>query len=414
MAQNTPKIYISKQQHYGCMMCGRCCRRFHVLITKAEIERLSKLDWTGEADVPEAFFTEIKGFNYFKRKDDGGCVFLDDRGVCRMHKRFGFERKALTCRGYPFNIVSTFKGEVSVLARMDCSSVVDDCGPEIRAQEKDIEKLVSELRFGNGFSPEQLCGMDRKAVEALCAHLQEIVNDASLSMPDRARLLMALADRAERLGGVFLSDHKTMEEVYPSLIASMKAALPEQLRFNIGFLARCLFRQWLASYCRRDEEILHPGMGTRIAHAWNIAKLTAGFGNLCKLGWEHPDFPARKASLFDTRQVKSTSDAWDIFRKFLSVRLECFQFFGVAYYGTNIFDGLRTLFLTYPVTLALARLSAASRGAGAIEREDVRYAVLAMDHAHGRSPALRFKTTRTREKFFASQYSQLIFSLGEE
>ncbi len=415
------KITISRQQHYGCMMCGRCCRRFYVLLSRAEKERIQTLDWKDEPDVPTDFCQEINGFLYYRRRPDGGCLFLDDKGVCRMHRRFGFEKKALTCRGYPFNIVSTFPGEVSVLVRMDCPAVLEDHGPAITEQRQDIEKLVAELHFGSGFTPTQLKGMERHAVEALCAKFQELLKDEAVGMADCMRAMMHLARRAEALGGTFLSDRETMLEVYPSLLSTIKADVPEMTRYGLNTLSKSLFRQFLSYYCRRDEELLKTGLGSRLRQTWNIGKLCLGYGNLARFGYEFPDFPIRRARLFDRvvneartqTSIAEQREVWATYRRFLSVRLECFQFFGVAYYGTDIFSGLIALFLTYPIVLAFARIWAASRGVECIAAEDVKHAIGAMDHCHGRSPALKFKSIRSRERMLANSYSQLVFALGD-
>ena len=145
------KITMSNQQRYSCIMCGRCCRRFHVLLRPAEIDRLKALDWGDEPDVPTDFVVTIHGFPYFRRQPDGGCVFLGQDGACRMHRRFGFDQKALTCRGYPFNIVSTFPGEVSVLARMDCPAVLQNHGTPIREQRRDIENSSKNFVLATAF-----------------------------------------------------------------------------------------------------------------------------------------------------------------------------------------------------------------------------------------------------------------------
>ena len=408
-------IYISAQQHYGCLMCGRCCRRFHVLLRPEEIERISKLDWGDEENVPSDFSHVINGYPYFRRKpDDGACVFLDDAGVCRMHRRFGFDRKALTCRGYPFNIVSTFPGEISVLARMDCPAVLLDNGAPIRSQKRDIERLVSELHFGKGFTERQLQGMDKPAVIAFRDVMQDILEDDSLDMSQCALMLMSLCKRAEQLGGVFLSDMPTMREVYPSMLKSLRDDIPELPKYGLGTYAKLMFRQLLGFYCRRDEEILDTGIKSRLRMAWNMARVCLGGGNLARFGYEHPDFPLRKAMLFSRRPQDKSRETWKTYRKFLSVRFECLQFFGVSYYSTDIFTGLKALLLTYPLALALAQIKSCSRGVDEIAAEDVQYAVSAIDHCHGRSPALRFSNVRFRERALFNSYSEIVFALSGE
>lgn len=410
-----PKIYISGQQHYACQMCGRCCRRFRVLLTRGEVERLSKLDWGDEPDVPKDFSHDINGYPYFRRREsDGGCVFLDDAGGCRMHKRFGFNEKALTCRGYPFNIVSTFKGEVSVLARMDCPGVLYDKGPDIRSQQKDITRLVSELRFGNGFTEKQLAGMSRKAVETFCLKMRAILDDESLSMSECMRFLMAFVIRAEQLGGTFMSDESTMADVYPSMMKKIREDIPEQTRYGLPGWAKYIFRQIMCAYSRRDEEFLHTGLLHRLKQSWNIARLCFGGGNLHNFGYEHPDCSVRKARMFRNQEYHSERDAWTAYRRFLSVRFECLQFFGVAYYGADIFAGAKALMLTYPLVLAFARIFAFSHGHDELTYDDVCHGIASVDHCHGRSVALNFKGSRRREAYLAANYSQLVFALGDE
>lgn len=410
-----PKIYISRQQHYGCLLCGRCCRRFHVLLRPAEVERLSKLDWGDEPDVPTDFCHVIKGFPYFKRKEtDGGCVFLDENGVCRMHRKFGFDKKALTCRGYPFNIVSTFPGEVSVLARMDCPAVLTDNGAPIRSQSHDIEQLVSELRFGSGFTSRQLQGMEKASVLEFRDKLQAILDDESMDMRECALMLMSVCRRAEQLGGIFLNDNETMKEVYPSMMTTLRNDISELPKYGLGLYCRMVFRQLLSFYCRRDEEILSPSIASRISQAWNTAMICIGGGNLGKFGYEHPDYPVRRAGIFDAKHLDCSRETWAVLRKFISVRLECLQFFGVSYYGADIFSGLKALLLVFPMSLALAKIHACSRDAEDISADDVKYAISAIDHCHGRSPALSFKHIRMREKTLFNSYSELVFALCGE
>lgn len=413
-----PKINISKQQHYACIMCGRCCRRFQVLVTHAELERFAKLDW-GEDGPPKEMHNIINGYAYFKRKpEDGGCIFQDDNGLCIMHRKFGFAKKALTCRGYPFNIVSTFPGEVSVLARMDCPAVVQDKGPLITSQHMDIAQLVSEMRFGMPFTAKQMAGLERKTLECLCGKLQEMLQDSSMGMASCAKLMMQFVIRAQQLGASFLNDEPTMAEVYPSMIEKLREGIEDLPKYDFGFLARLTFRQHFSNYCRRDEEIIIPSFKARLRQFWNIARLCFGGGNLKSFGYEHPDIAIRKTGLLkhhvseELESIEENRTAWASFRRFISVRLECFQFFGASYYGADVFSGLRALMLTYALALAFARIWAASRGSARIDASDVEHAVMAVDHCHGRSPALNFFSSRRNENMLSAKFSSIVHSLG--
>ena len=404
-------IYISALQNYSCMMCGLCCRRFRVLLTSEERARFAAKDWREYPEIPDDFADRLDGWLYFKR-GPRGCVFIGEKGECIMHARYGFDFKAFTCRGYPFNIVSTFPGEVSVLARMDCPAVLANHGKPIRQQRTDIEKLISEMKFGSGFTALQLAGLERKSVENIRDFAMKIVADQESCVPLRMRMLMLFARRMEQLGSTFLNDNETMKEVYPTLLKTLRTEAAELPRWRISAPLRTLFRQRLVAYSRRDEEIMRITPMQRMRQAWNIARLVFGGGNLRSLSSEHPDVPLRKAALLSCVPLKFEEGAFDAFLRFLNVRLECFQFFGVAYYGTDIFAGLRALCLTFSIVLAFAKIHASSRGAESIAPEDMNYGVFAMDHCHGRLPFLRFSVARIRENRLADSFSQLLYSLG--
>ena len=404
-------IYISALQNYSCKMCGLCCRRFLVLLTPEERARIASKDWSDLTDVPKEFSERKNGWLYFKRCSRG-CVFVGEDGACRMHARYGFDFKAFTCRGYPFNIVSTFPGEVSVLARMDCPAVLENFGKPIRQQRADIERLVSEMRFGSGFTELQLAGLERKAVERLRDFAVEILDDKESTVPLRMRMLMLFAKRVEQLGSLFMNDFETMKEVYPTLKGTLRAEAVELPRWRVSAPLRALFRQRLVAYCRRDEEALTVTPWHRVRQAWNIARLVLGWGNLRSISQEHPDFPLRKLDLFSCAPLEFEEGAFSTFLRFMNVRLECLQFFGVAYYGTDIFSGLRALCLTFSIVLAFAKVHSAARGAASISAEDMDYGVFAMDHCHGRQPFLRYRTARVRENRLSDSYSQLLYSLG--
>ncbi len=408
------KIQISQTQRYSCQLCGRCCRRFHVLIRPEELAGLQSLDWGNEPDVPTDFHHNIHGETYFRRREDGSCVFLDEHGGCRMHRRFGFRVKALTCKGYPFNVVSTFPGEVSVLAHMDCPAVAQGHGTPIHLQRKDIEHLVSQLHFGAGFTESLRQGLSRPAIESICQNLRNILKRNDLAISQQIGFLWLLTLRCEQLGAAFLNDGPTMREVLPSMLSHLEEELQDLPRLGVHGLSRVYFRQWLTLYCRRDEEIVNPGLEQRLGGLCAVAKVVGGYGNLHALGKEHPDFPLRKAPLFDRKPgPPPPPETWEVYRRFLDVHLETFQFFGAAYYNQPFYVGLKALLLTYPLALASARIHAASNNREVIEQEDVLYAVMSIAHIHGRSPSLRLPGARHTEAYFAGKrFPRLLFDLG--
>jgi len=415
----TPKVHIARNQNYACILCGRCCRRFQVRMTEAEVARLQALDWGDEPNVPTDFVHRRNGQAYFRRRDDGACVFLDDAtGGCRMHARFGLAVKALTCRGYPHNLASTWPGEVSVVARLDCPAVQQHAGKPLEANRRQIEGLVAELGTRGGFTPGQLDGLNRDAVRLVTRALVTLVEEPTTAPPGTwALALAAAAERFAALGPSFLGDTETMAEVLPSLLRSVRQEALDRPGGRLAGLSRGVFREWLAAYCRRDEELVRPGVWVRARRTAALAAYAVGLGSLRTMGREHPAVPLRRVHLFAGRGTWEPSghEAWECYRRLLVARLEGPQFFGVAYYGVPFLTGLRALLQSYALVLAAARGHAAGRSSRRIEAEDVRYAVGAVDHCLGRSPLLQWRLWRSVEAYFSGpRYGRLLNSLGWE
>lgn len=414
-----PKVHIARNQRYACILCGRCCRRFRVRLTEEEAARLGALRWGDEPDVPRDFVERSGAYLFFRRRGDGACVFQDGAtGACRIHARFGLAVKALTCRGYPHNIASTWPGEVSVVARMDCPAVQRNAGPPLESRRREIEALVAELGTRGGFTAEQLEGLSREAAVRVTGALVRLVEEPTSAPPGTWALALAMAaERFAALGPAFLGDSETMDEVLPSFVRSVRRDAEGRSVGRVGVLSRVVFREWLAAYCRRDEELVRPGLGVRLRRTAALAGYAAGLGSLRVMGREHPDVPLRRAGLFHGRGFWEPSDhgAWECYRRLLTARLEAPQFFGVAYYGVPFFTGLRALLQTYALVLAAARCHAAGRSSRRIEAQDVHYAVGAVDHCLGRSPLLQWRTWRTVEAYFAGpRYARLLNTLGWE
>lgn len=419
-------VTIAADQRYACILCGQCCRRFHVLMKEKEIEAIAALDWGDEPDVPEEFVHRIHGLPYFRRNDDGECVFLDcDSNTCRMHSRFGFDAKALTCRGFPYCIVPTFWGEVSVVARMDCPGVRRNKGSLIRDDKRTIMRLIQDLGPRGGFTAEQLQGLSRESIELITKGLRDFIRKRTdLPQPTRAYAFNLAVERFRLLGMGFLKDTATLAEVMPSFFERVVQDAETLPWRGLGPFARLVFRQLLAVYLRRDEEIVNPTHTGRLRRTIELARYTIGNGSFRALGAEHPDYPLRKARLFrsytekqitGTTTVAEQAEMWDCYWRLILTRLETLQFFGAAYYDQPFFVGLRALALAYPLVFAAARYHAAAAGSDRIRLEDVDYAVGAIDHCLGRSPLLQVRAWRSVEEYFGGpRFGRVLRALGPE
>jgi len=297
---------------------------------------------------------------------------------------------------------------------MDCPAVLRNQGQLIRNSRRDIEKLVAEMRFRDGFTSTQLDGLSRPVIELLCQVLREELSAATLTPGNQACHLWQLVRRWQKLGPIFLNDLETLQTVMPSIRQKSRSDLIDLPKLGLSSFSKAYFRQCLSNYCQRDEEMLATGLGARSQRAFLLLKVLLGGGNLRPFGHEHPDFPLRKVQLFRApARVTPAPEIWESYWRFLSVRLECYQFFGFAYYDLPFFAGLSALLLTYPLALAHARINATSEGRQEITATDVEYAVSSIDHSHGRSPRLKFQFCRSIENYFVTErYPNLVFALG--
>ncbi|HET6426488.1 MAG TPA: YkgJ family cysteine cluster protein [Planctomycetaceae bacterium] len=96
-------------QNWDCHNCGGCCTQHLIEVTEAERQRILAQNWTPADGIPagQPLFEWHAGPPWKKRyrlahRPDGGCVFLDDKGLCRIHAKFGEAAKPLACRIYPY------------------------------------------------------------------------------------------------------------------------------------------------------------------------------------------------------------------------------------------------------------------------------------------------------------------------
>lgn len=419
-----PRLRIARDQRFSCIQCARCCRRWHVALSRSEIEHLRTLDWP-RGHAPERDpVTVIRRQSYIAHRDNGDCVFLDpETGLCRIHSRFGEHAKPFGCRVYPFSIGSTFAGEVSVTARLDCPAACRNTGAPLADHRAELERFASTLgKHTPTFDSHDLQGLTREGAEAVADGAVRIVRNTERPIPLTAVTLSAYADRLGQLGAAFINDTDTFATVIPSLIDRLSATAAGHTYRPVGAVSRAVFREWLAACLRRDEEVIGKPVTARFVRTAELVRMLANRGNPSRLGSEHPDLPLDSAELFEKDRTPQAipaepdadeMDVWDAFRRCLLGRLESRQFFGAHLYGRPLLEGLRALALVYPPILAAARLHAAAEtGASRIRPADVEYAVGAVDHGFGRAGRLQSNLLRSTEIFFGGlRHASLLATL---
>lgn len=148
-------LRIDPEQRFSCSQCGRCCHRFEVVVSAAEIElyrRRNAIAWfrdTGHlAGVEREPFEAIPGMSGLQRirkRADGACGFLSDDNRCRIHEELGAAKKPLTCRLFPYAFRPAVDGVV-VTVSFGCPTIVANQGQLIASGDQliAIESLRDE------------------------------------------------------------------------------------------------------------------------------------------------------------------------------------------------------------------------------------------------------------------------------
>lgn len=398
-------------QNWSCHSCGGCCRQHGIFITDAEKERIEKQGWTEADGIPKGQPIFVRMGGWFGKKwhrlahqPDGACVFLDDKGLCRIHAKFGEPAKPLACRIYPYAFHPA-GGKITVGLRFSCPSVVANRGKAVTDQKREIKELA------------------RQVVPASAAQAKApwLANGSRVDWPDFHQFLDAIdAILASELpvwrrlvaGNLLMDVVETsqfdkvsgprLQEFLSIILEGIQDELPEELTSipepsNIG---RTQFRLLAGHYARKDNYGSNEGGWTG---RWNLLtsalKLTRGRGLMPSLQ------PALAAVPFEQLEqpfgLPEESD--ELFERYFRVKVSGLSFCGPAYYRTSLVEGFRSLSLVYPAVLWIARWLAAGQQATRLNTAHVEQALAIADHHHGYSPAFGTWGFRKRVQTLARQ-----------
>ncbi|HVV99421.1 MAG TPA: YkgJ family cysteine cluster protein, partial [Planctomycetaceae bacterium] len=142
-----PPLKLPVLQNWSCHSCAGCCRQHAIEITEEERQRIISQGWESQPGYGpnEPIFVWNSGPIWKKRyrlahRADGGCVFLDEKGLCRIHAKFGEPAKPLACRIYPYAFHPAGK-QVTVSLRFSCPSVVANRGTPLTENQKELKQL---------------------------------------------------------------------------------------------------------------------------------------------------------------------------------------------------------------------------------------------------------------------------------
>jgi lysine-N-methylase len=390
------KLELPTLQNWSCHNCGGCCKQHGIFITEAEKERIEKQGWNETNGVPkdQPIFVKMAGvvgkaWHRLAHKPDGGCVFLDEKGLCRIHAKFGEPAKPLACRIYPYAFHPTGNG-VTIGLRFSCPSVVANVGKPVTKQRADLLDLARQVVPANlnDAKPPEISPNERlswpdfhRVVAALDGSFEDesepflkrlLATITWVTMLGQAKLEKFEGERVDELLELIRHDAWEFTPERPEEIREPTSVGRTQFRLLAGHYAR------KDTYGSKDNTLFG-----RLRLLRSAVKLTAGKGNLPALQSAFKEVPF--AQLEKPFGVPEGTDA--LFTRYFRVKIQGLSFCGAAYYNVPLVEGFQSLALVYPAVMWIARWLAAGHGRTELAFEDVADALAIADHHHGYSPA---------------------------
>ena len=405
-----PPLELPTIQNWSCHNCGGCCRQHEIEITPQERERILGQRWENDAELPQDRPTieKIGPWPWTQRyrlghQADGGCIFLDSKGLCRIHAKFGESAKPLACRIYPFAFHPAGK-KIAVSLRFSCPSVTGNRGQSVasrRDELKGIEKLVVPENADQIPPPEISPGqrLDWNETMEVVSSLEDVVcggGGVAMSVLRGLRFVSLLGQsKFDKIRGARLGDF--LEII--SAAATSDAEVDWPALAEPSPTARMQFRLLCAQYARRDT-LADRGKGWR--DRWRLfraaLRFTRGVGEVPPL---QEGFAPVLFSALEQNFGALPAEAEELFLRYLRVKLQGVHFCGRAYYDAPLVEGFQSLALVIPATIWLARWLAVGAKRNRLSGDDVSRALNVADHHHGFSPAFGQAGFRGRVRWLA-------------
>lgn len=407
---NFPVRQLPVIQNWSCHQCGNCCREYFVTVTAEEKDRIERQGWASRPEfIGQPIFVRVGRVwsNEFRlaHRADGACVFLDERGLCRIHGEFGEQAKPIVCQFYPYMLAPTDK-DLRPSVRFSCPSVVRNLGRPVRDQAEEIRRYAKQLVPADARPPKppplrpgQSLEWDRllEVVDAL----ESIITGAASKLPGRLIQAISMARLLEqaRVSHLKPADFRELLGILRS--ASADATDADAMdNTDCPNWAMVLFRLIVAQCARKD---LSPDLRRGLRGRWGLfrsaVRFSRGRGDIPQL---QPLFGRVSFATVENSFGQIPDAALGILERYYRVKLSGIQFFGGPFYGVPLIEGFYNLALTYPVILWIARWLAATAGRTSLAADDVVTALTVVDHQWGFTRALGFGYARRRVRMLVN------------
>jgi lysine-N-methylase len=356
-------------QNWDCHACGNCCKEYAVAITDEERQRIEAQGWENDPALEGwPLFTRSGPWwarRYFlNQRSDDSCVFLNERGLCRIHERFGYAAKPLACRLFPFVLVPA-GDHWRVGMRYACPSAAGNKGRELAGHIEDLRKFAAELAKREGLDdrnrgpllPPRLEGrlrLDWPDTLRFVEVVLSVLSGRRDRMERRWRKCLALANlcRQARLDNI---RGKRLGEFLDVVAAGLESEVPTAPTSVAApnWVGRILFRQMVALFTRKDHgPDRGPDCRSRsglLLAAWRFAR---GTGPVPRL---HNRIPETTFEQVEATAGPLPREAEEVLERYYTVKVESLQFCGGGNFGLPFWEGLELLAVTFPVVLWVAR-----------------------------------------------------------
>ncbi|HEX4610769.1 MAG TPA: YkgJ family cysteine cluster protein, partial [Urbifossiella sp.] len=362
--------------------CASCCRSYSIPVSADEQKRIEAQDWDADPVLKGTpFFLPDGHGTKLNHRPDGACVFLGDDNRCRIHAKFGSAAKPLACRVYPFLLVPA-GDHWRVGLRYACPSAAANDGRPLDSHLPEVREYAALL------GADQPAAKDRPPVPLrdgtvvpwddvlrITGAVAKLLGDTDIPLERRWRKVLTLAALADGLK--FDGGGNAKKAVTGGRLSEMIHVLSEAVEEEVppgaelprpGRAGRLVFRQVLAVYARKDHGA-EKGTAQRspLGRVAAAVRFARGSGRVPKLHALLPDvtFAAGEEPF---GALPAESDA--LLTRYYRVKVQSLQFCGPTNFSVPFWEGLRTLALTFPVAMWLARVFAAGGAAkpAAVER----------------------------------------------
>ncbi|MBN2640329.1 MAG: YkgJ family cysteine cluster protein [Victivallales bacterium] len=406
MVENDENIHFYRGLTASCSNCGNCCSELTVTAMSAEIKKIERSKYPGIDFKIQQCFKHLKGdFSVIAKNDAGKCVFMDDSGLCTVHRISGVKLKPLACRMFPLVIHRWADGHVSVDARYLCPSVGMPGGIPLSEQTGEIRELTRlldnyEKEAKAIYSVPNPVRLDR--IRFVHRAYQALLADKNIPLASRLYTLSVVQDFHARkdmfpvirnAGAGF--EHEALD-FQRKILNVVEDTLNNASRLPAS--ARIDFRNLLTGFVRDDivQNSTHSqSLSKRFKTAWEVLRFGLGGGDLNKLNSSCP--ATSGTDCFAKVPVLEVSqDAASACEDFLMSRMCSMHFCGRYSHHLTYEQGLRQLLIAVPAAYAIAGLFAAAKGDKLLSFKHMRRALTYVDTAFSLSAYFKLGVTHKR------------------